>query len=121
MAMAAECVGAALWLRWRFSRHEVRGDSMSPALRDGDWIVVDRKAYCGTPPRRGDIVLALDPREPSRTLVKRVDDIDLHGNAGLLGDNLSQSTDSRDFGAVAASAIIGRVRWRYWPLGRRIH
>ena len=116
VAIAAETVGAVLWLRWRFSRHEVCGESMQPALREGDWIIVDRKAYARALPRRGDIVLARDPREPSRQLVKRIDHVDLHGNAWLLGDNAEASTDSRTFGAVPRSEIVGRVIRRYWPL-----
>ena len=115
VAIAAESIGAAIWVRRRFSRHEVQGESMEPLLWPGDCIVVDRKAYERRLPSRGDIVLAHDPREPSRELVKRVDHVDLHGSAWLLGDNAPQSTDSRTFGAVRGDEIIGRVRWRYWP------
>jgi len=35
----------------------------------------------------------------------------------LLGDNRSSSEDSRNFGPVPRSAIYGRVRLVYWPLG----
>jgi signal peptidase I len=36
----------------------------------------------------------------------------------VLGDNRSESQDSRDFGPVTRSAIFGRVLLIYWPLGR---
>ena len=34
----------------------------------------------------------------------------------MFGDNRISSDDSRVFGSVTASAIIGRVLFRYWPL-----
>ena len=40
----------------------------------------------------------------------------------VLGDHRAASTDSRDFGPVGADALLGRVRFAYWPprrLGRR--
>lgn len=36
----------------------------------------------------------------------------------VMGDHRQASTDSRDFGPVAASQIIGRAWLRYWPLSR---
>ncbi|HEV7909453.1 MAG TPA: signal peptidase I, partial [Pseudonocardiaceae bacterium] len=33
----------------------------------------------------------------------------------LLGDNRGNSVDSRDFGAVPISSLVGRVRLRLWP------
>lgn len=36
------------------------------------------------------------------------------GTVFLLGDNRADSTDSRDFGAVARSELIGRVGLRLW-------
>ena len=114
-AVVLGLLGSFAWLRWRYSRNEVSGSSMAPALRPGDWIIVDRQAYRRRMPRRGDVVLARDPRDPSRELVKRVDRVDLHGDAWLLGDNEAESTDSRTFGSVPTDAIAGRVRWRYWP------
>lgn len=35
----------------------------------------------------------------------------------VMGDNRLNSLDSRNFGSIPASQIIGRVVMRYWPLG----
>ena len=91
---------------------------MVPALLPGDWVLVDEHAYRHRLPHRGDIVVASDPLEPNRTIVKRVTGIDLHGAIRLEGDNAEESTDSRQFGPVPAANLRGRVRWHYWPLGR---
>lgn len=36
----------------------------------------------------------------------------------VLGDNRSESQDSREFGPVPRAAIFGRVFLIYWPFGR---
>lgn len=36
----------------------------------------------------------------------------------VLGDNRDHSVDSRAFGPVPASSVVGRVSFRYWPLNR---
>jgi signal peptidase I len=36
----------------------------------------------------------------------------------LLGDNRQDSSDSRSWGAISRSRIVGRVIYRYWPLSR---
>jgi signal peptidase I len=105
----------------RLSRFEVRGPSMSPALKDGDRVLVLRGVYRVIRPRSGQIVLAQLNGLRGREVVKRV------GGAGprepdsylLLGDNPALSTDSRHFGAVPRARITGRVLLRYWPNGRR--
>lgn len=89
---------------------------MYPGLRAGDWVLVDMRAYDRALPKRGDIVIASDPREPEHAIVKRVAGVDLHGAIDLRGDNPFESTDSRTFGPVPKELIRGRVRWRYWPL-----
>jgi nickel-type superoxide dismutase maturation protease len=87
---------------------------MEPALRDGDWIVVARLSR---PPRVGEIVLARDPRASERLVLKRVATIE-DGSCTLLGDRPEESTDSRQFGAVALSDVLGRAVFRYSPLRR---
>jgi signal peptidase I len=93
---------------------EVRGNSMAPTLRPGDRLVVIRLDRL---PRVGDVVLAGDPRDSSRELVKRVAAVGRDG-VELRGDNPGASTDGRTFGPVPAPAIRWRVRFRYWPLAR---
>jgi nickel-type superoxide dismutase maturation protease len=90
---------------------------MEPALRDGDWVIVDRRAYRVRVPRAGEVVVASDPRLPAREVVKRVGHYGDEG-AWLQGDNPGASTDSRAFGYVRAELLLGRVAWRYWPPSR---
>jgi signal peptidase I len=40
-----------------------------------------------------------------------------HGSCYVLGDNRSQSKDSRTFGAVPLADVKGRVDYIYWPAG----
>ena len=107
-------VTAGLW-RWRpLARVEVEGESMAPALRAGDRLLVRRPG----PVRVGDVVAVVDPRTADRTLVKRVAAIGPEGLT-VLGDNAGASTDSRSLGPVAPASVRGRVVYRYLPDGRR--
>lgn len=117
-AVLAAAAAVVVLARRRFTRFEVAGESMSPALEAGEYVLVDMRAYDRRGPIAGDVVLAADPREPGRTLVKRIADIDPAGGVWLLGDNKDASTDSRTFGWVPGEALVGRVLWRYWPLER---
>lgn len=40
------------------------------------------------------------------------------GQYALFGDNRSQSLDSRNLGLIDESRIIGRVIFRFWPVGK---
>jgi len=92
----------------------VSGDSMEPTLRDGDRVVVRR---LGRAPRAGDVVLVPDPRQPARSLLKRIAAIHSEG-IELAGDHPERSTDSRQFGPVDPGSIEGRAVFRYLPLHR---
>ena len=110
--VVAGLVTVALWRSVR--RVEVVGDSMLPALRPGDRLVVLRPARA----RPGHVVAVTDPRMASRTMVKRMAS---RGPEGIvvLGDNATASTDSRQFGPLAPAAIRGRAVYRYFPTARR--
>ena len=82
---------------------------MAPALLPGDRLVVARGR-----PRIGGVVLATDPRDPARELVKRVVGISA-GGIELRGDNPVYSTDGRSFGAIDPAAVRWRAIARYWP------
>lgn len=98
--------------RARLDVVEVRGRSMAPTLVPGDRLIVVRGR-----PRPGRIVLASDPRDPRRELVKRVARVG-GGDVWLSGDNPSRSTDARTFGSVSADAIRWTAVARYWPPDR---
>jgi nickel-type superoxide dismutase maturation protease len=106
--------GVAL-LSWnvarRFERVEVTGDSMWPALRPGDRLLVVR----GGRARPGDVVTLADPRRPDRVMVKRVA-ARSSGGVVVHGDNPAASTDSRHFGPVPR--VRGRAVYRYHPAAR---
>ena len=95
-------------------RVAVAGGSMEPTFRDGDWLLVRRLSG---PPRAGEVVVATDPREPARLLVKRVGSVAGH-RVTVHGDHPDESTDSRQFGPIPDSAVIGRPFLRYAPLRR---
>lgn len=73
---------------------------MYPVLRDGEIIIAWRVTL-----RPGQIVLA---RQGEREIVKRIKRLGAR-HAYLVGDNASESQDSRHYGKVARSAILGVV------------
>lgn len=117
-AVALALVVAAVWRSFR--RVEVAGTSMAPALLPGDRLVVLGLPWLPQPwPGPGAVIAVRDPRLPGRILVKRV--TELHRRDGTLevrGDAADASTDSRAFGPVPRSSIVGRAVYRYGPAGR---
>ena len=110
--------GIGIGRRW-LDVVEVHGESMAPALLPGDRLLVESRSYLSRQPRQGEVVLAADPREPERELIKRVAAVDgTRATAELRGDAPGSSTDSREFGVVPLSAIRWRAVIRYWPLER---
>lgn len=81
---------------------------MSPALREGDFVFVDRKVVAGNI-AVGDIVLARHPYKTGLTLVKRIGGVTAEGLYYLVGDNAAESSDSGSFGAIPLSSIEGKV------------
>ena len=84
---------------------------MGPTLMPGDRVLAVRARRA----RAGALVVAQDPRHPSRLLVKRVVRAGPLGHT-LAGDNPLASTDSRTFGPVVS--LRGRVLFRYHPAHR---
>ncbi len=85
---------------------------MEPALRPGDYVVVNRWAYRKRDPEAGDVVVLRNPEAPTQFLVKRVMSGDRLTGLFVLGDNEVRSRDSRQFGMVPMHLIVGKVRFR---------
>ena len=93
----------------RFGTVAVRGASMEPRLRDGDFLVVRRRARV----RPGALVVARFRDHPGLLVVKRaVRPAD--GGWELASDNASAPGALRGLGDVEAVVLV-----RYWPAGRR--
>lgn len=108
------CLGIVVLGRLVVDVVEVRGRSMLPTLRPGDRLVVVRGRRR---PRVGEVVLALDPRDAGRELVKRVAAVGAEG-VTLHGDSPAFSTDGRTFGPLPVRAVRWRAVVRCWPLDR---
>ena len=108
-------------LLWRsLHRVEVTGTSMAPALRAGDRLLVVGTPWLPQPwPKPGSVVAVRDPRLPSRILIKRVVRVDRRQETlEVVGDATGASTDSRTFGPVDRTLVVGRAVYRYAPAAR---
>jgi nickel-type superoxide dismutase maturation protease len=111
-------VGRLLWRS--VHRVEVTGTSMAPALRAGDRLLVVGTPWQPQPwPKPGSVVAVRDPRLPARILIKRVAGVDRRrGTLEVAGDATGASTDSRTFGPVDRTLVVGRAVYRYAPPAR---
>ena len=113
----------------------VPSGSMSPTLLAGDRVLVDRWLDAADLPAAlrlllpvrapavGDVLWLRSPENPAASLVKRCtavagDRFDgrllAEGEVAVLGDDRSDSRDSRMFGAVPVGAAQGRVLLVLW-------
>jgi signal peptidase I len=145
MAVLARTFDAATAVRrarvgpWRA---EVAEESMTPALRPGDWLLLD--PTCRRWPRPGTIVVVREPGSGALA-VKRVAARGRAGGSGgpagsrrfaavafddgtphvlgpregwVLGDAPDVSVDSRRYGPLDADDLVARAWFRYGPPGR---
>jgi signal peptidase I len=113
----------------------VKGRSMLPTLAPGSVVLICKAAYgLGKPgggyalswrqPIEGEIVAAHNPRDGS-PVIKRVAPwpdsaaslgYREEGSVYLIGDNDTESLDSRSYGPVPVESVWGRViLFRPWP------
>lgn len=86
-------------------RVRVIGPSMEPTLRNGQVCWARRGGL-----RPGRIGVFAEPGRPGLVSIKRV--VRREGEGWwVAGDNPEQSTDSRAFGSVPASAFLGTICW----------
>jgi nickel-type superoxide dismutase maturation protease len=84
---------------------KVIGPSMEPTLKNGQTCLAVKGNFLARP---GAIAVFVHPARPEFVEVKRLVN-KTSGKWWVAGDNESESTDSRDFGAIEAAAIKGIV------------
>ena len=94
-----------LWLLQRRIRFKVRGASMAPLLMPDDEVLIAPHAKV----KQGDIVVLKHPYRTDIKLVKEIKKIDEMGRLHVEGLNTDGSTDSRSFGTVSQTLIMGKV------------
>ena len=126
------------WLVELLSRQliRVRGESMAPTLRNGQWVVVSRRAYARRPPSRFDVIRFADPRRPGSWSIKRIvglplEHVELRGGE-LVVDGLAIDDTHADPGDTSEHSwapganeyvVLGDYRYRstdsrrYGPIG----
>ena len=80
---------------------------MQPTLEPGDRVLV-RRLRRKPSPSLGSVVVTWHPQRSELRLIKRLSRVDSTG-LWLLGDNPTESTDSRQLGAVPTNLLIGEV------------
>lgn len=164
LLMAAIVVVAYYGLRtFVVGTYEIPSASMQDTIQIGDRIFSEKITYYGSDPKPGDIITFTDPRDESRTLIKRViavggQTVDLRAGAvyvdgtkldepytegkpsyplntaygvkitypytvpsgclWVMGDNRTDSADSRYFGVVDKRLVTGHAALRFWPANR---
>lgn len=120
----------SIFFYFNFKTVEVSGPSMESTLKNHQRVLVSKAYWLVGPIRDNDIIVFPDPHGKS-DIIKRVkwmagEDVDWHwrpisapgegehylvpdGFVYVLGDNRPKSEDSRKFGFVDMSTIVGKV------------
>ncbi len=87
---------------------KVVGDSLSPRYEHGDFVLVSRIPFLLRSPSPGDMIAFHQPGYG--VLIKRVQAVTADGSLDVTGTH-PESIDSRVFGPVRATDVIGKVIW----------
>lgn len=88
---------------------KVSGNSLTPEYQDGDFVLMLKIPILFKPLVPGDILVFLHPSYDR--MIKKVDHVDEEsGKIFVVGTN-DFSIDSRDFGMINESDVIGKVIW----------
>ncbi len=92
--------------------YRIHGPSMLPEFKSGSLVLVEKLSYRFRNPARGEVVVFNSPLGGQQVdrVIKEVET----QMYWVEGDNAEESTDSRQFGPVAKSDIMGRVIWRVY-------
>jgi nickel-type superoxide dismutase maturation protease len=87
----------------------VTGESLSPFLLEGDFVVVSKIPFVLRKIKAGDIVVFRHP--VYGTMIKKVEHTSPDGEEIFVLGTHPESTDSRQFGPLRRRQLIGKVIW----------
>ena len=96
-----------------FSYFVIKGQSMEPLCKEGDFVLLDKWSYMIYRPKIGDIVVLRHPAEQDRFILKYIMREKANEYGWLYwveGLNKEESSDSRSFGWIPRSVIVGRAK-----------
>jgi len=89
---------------------KVTGDSLLPDFMNGDFVLLLKIPFLFKSLKQGDIVVF--KHEDYGTMIKRIDLVDKRASTVTVFGTHEDSIDSRHFGPVHESDILGKVIWR---------
>lgn len=90
-------------------KYQIEENSMIPAFKPGDLVLVNKLSFLLKKPKIGDIIIFQDSQ--GKYLIKRIEKIS-NNIIFVLGINKKKSIDSRRFGSILKKDIIGRVLFK---------
>ena len=92
---------------------KIRGQSLYPDYRAGEYVLAARVPFPSGKIRAGDVIIFQQPG--LGMLIKRVNQVLDAGNAFEVRGTQIGSTDSRNFGPVPRERVSGKVIWHIRP------
>lgn len=89
---------------------KVTGESLSPFINQGDYVLVDRLPGLFKRLKKGDAIVFRHP--VYGTMIKKVEEIRLESGEAVVSGTHPESLDSRQFGPIPLRWLVGRVAWR---------
>ncbi|XP_057335627.1 mitochondrial inner membrane protease subunit 1 [Microplitis mediator] len=104
------------------------GPSMEPTIHTHDVLFTEHISPRFDKLSKGDIIIAKSPTNPREIICKRIGGVEgdriycgftsyvvPQGHLWLEGDNASNSSDSRSYGAIPKGLVISRAVCKVWP------
>jgi signal peptidase I len=92
-----------------FRVHRITGESLQPTYRPGDFVFSSKLPYLFRPIRRGDVIVFRHRNHG--IMIKRVANPNRADGQIAVSGTHPESIDSKEFGGIDPSAIIGKVIW----------
>lgn len=104
----------------------VKGQSMEPNFEDGDYLIIDELSYKFREPKRGEVVVFKNPRNPPQRFIKRIiglpgETVEIKdGQVTIFNEKGSQVLDESEylsFGQTLGNVRVSLKEREYFVLG----